>query len=156
MWIATNGGGVTQVRDGQFRTYKTGDYPWTNRVNAVMEDHAGTVWCGADEGVFRIRGDSAEPFHAERHFIGVASVVGNDDGLVWISSPYHLYFYDPRHDDLQEFDSHLRKGAVYLHLWKRQGRRRLGLPLGQQYPSYREKNNRPSHHHTVRSGHVSC
>src|SRR5437867_2744395 len=55
IWIATNGGGVSRFTDGSFRTYKTGDSPWSNRVNAVFEDFSGTVWCGADEGLFRIR-----------------------------------------------------------------------------------------------------
>src|SRR5207249_4522211 len=106
IWIATNGGGVSRFTDGSFRTYKTGDSPWSNRVNAVFEDFSGTVWCGADEGLFRIRGDSVEKFRPDlKDFIGI---VETPDSSVWIATQKNLFSW--RKDAFRPFafelDSH--------------------------------------------------
>lgn len=67
-WIATNGGGVlrldpdaSRLEGGAHRIlipYPVGDNSVTNRINKLCEDHAGNIWVGTDEGLFRLdRGD---------------------------------------------------------------------------------------------------
>jgi signal transduction histidine kinase/ligand-binding sensor domain-containing protein len=64
IWISTNGGGVARFEprgvigeDGTrrlFTTFRVGTTRRTNRVNALAEDDAGTLWAATDGGLFQM------------------------------------------------------------------------------------------------------
>jgi ligand-binding sensor domain-containing protein len=46
LWAGTQDGGLTQYKDGTFRTYTTADGLPDNGVAAVCDDGEGGCWCG--------------------------------------------------------------------------------------------------------------
>src|SRR5215813_406700 len=75
LWLATNGGGVSRLLDDphdsahlpprkstsvgpRFVSFRLADSSASNRVNKVMFDPAGNLWCGTDNGVYRAAADS--------------------------------------------------------------------------------------------------
>ena len=66
LWIATNGGGVARLIDGdqtsssmqsrppqKFISYRVGDSGPSNRVNALLFDSQNNLWCATDGGLYR-------------------------------------------------------------------------------------------------------
>lgn len=57
LWIGTEGGGLTRLRDGEFRTFTREDGLRNDQISAVVEDAEGTFWVGTDGGgLFRFDG----------------------------------------------------------------------------------------------------
>jgi len=69
LWVGTNGGGVARLLDDpegilqqpgtagasrtRFVSYKVGGSAASNRVNAILFDRTGTLWCATDHGFYR-------------------------------------------------------------------------------------------------------
>lgn len=69
IWIATNGGGVSCFRDRvaptaafadrqahtsqKFLSFSVSDQPGANRVNSLVFDSSGRLWCSTDSGLYR-------------------------------------------------------------------------------------------------------
>jgi ligand-binding sensor domain-containing protein/signal transduction histidine kinase len=51
VWAGTLSGGVSRFQKGKFRTFTTADGLSSNTVNAIVEDHAGTMWFGTPNGL---------------------------------------------------------------------------------------------------------
>ena len=114
-WVATNGGGVFQMRplggtanaggrlqdegNSRFKAYRVGDTPASNRVNALFEDIAGRIWAGTDAGLFQL-----DPGNGGAEFLAVSlaipSFADSDvqvwafaedvEGSLWIGTKYGL------------------------------------------------------------------
>jgi ligand-binding sensor domain-containing protein/signal transduction histidine kinase len=119
-WIGTNGSGVYRfnprgrrptsaelqqtarnaVPDVEmlFTAFRVGIEPATNRVNVILEDHAGGLWVGTDGGLFRMHSlDERVEFHrvelpvpadVDRH--GVHALVEDREGSLWIGGGWGL------------------------------------------------------------------
>ena len=111
LWFATNGGGVSRLLDDpydaahlptrestrigpKFVSFRLADTSASNRVNKVMFDAAGNLWCGTDDGIYRAAADSVaagtpqfEPLPVD---VGVAGSFGaalvDQQGRVWFST----------------------------------------------------------------------
>ncbi|MBI3189999.1 MAG: hypothetical protein HYZ33_05060 [Ignavibacteriales bacterium] len=84
MWIATNGGGICHFVDGTFSSFRVGSTPISNRVNTLLEDHAGILWCGSDEGLYQRSGDSVVLFHESFSKHSIIQLFEENDSLIWI------------------------------------------------------------------------
>jgi signal transduction histidine kinase/ligand-binding sensor domain-containing protein len=104
MWIATNGGGLRKLSDGQFTAFHPAERKPGDFVSTLMQDRSGTVWCGSDSGVFLVRAGIISSFHEERGFRGVKTIVETDDNTVWISCESGLFRYTRSPDMLRQFD----------------------------------------------------
>jgi len=104
MWIATNGGGVCKFVNYKMVHYFVGDNKWTNRVNCIREDHNGTIWCGADEGVFYLENNTFVRFKKEIIFTSVTSCEETPDSILWITNSFKLFYYDFKSIKLSNFD----------------------------------------------------
>ncbi len=63
LWIGTDGGGLTRLRNGTFKTFTTKDGLSNNSVLALGEDEEGAIWVGTDGGGLTcIRGERFERF----------------------------------------------------------------------------------------------
>ena len=110
-WVATNGGGVFQMRpfvdaanpggrptaeaNSRFKAFRVGESPASNRVNVLFEDAAGRIWAGTDAGLFQL-----DPAKTNGEFIpvsiGVPSLADgdlqvwtfaeDDEGSLWIGT----------------------------------------------------------------------
>jgi signal transduction histidine kinase/ligand-binding sensor domain-containing protein len=67
LWVATNGGGVARLVDAdaqvaermphqKFISFKVGATLGANKVNRLLFDARGDLWCATDAGVYRARG----------------------------------------------------------------------------------------------------
>jgi ligand-binding sensor domain-containing protein/signal transduction histidine kinase len=60
LWIGTDGSGVLHYKDRVFRAYTARDGLANGFVRALFEDHAGVIWAGTDNGLYRLRNDRME------------------------------------------------------------------------------------------------
>ena len=51
LWLGSEGGGLTVVQEGRFRTFGLRDGLASDIVRAVAEDGDGTIWIGTDAGL---------------------------------------------------------------------------------------------------------
>ncbi len=93
MWIATNGGGISKYSDGKFSTFRIGSSDKTNRVNAILQDFKGRVWCGTDKGVYILTGDSASPFYPNKITGSISALAESKDDNIYFSSKGVIYEY---------------------------------------------------------------
>ncbi|MHB8580550.1 MAG: sensor histidine kinase [Ignavibacteriaceae bacterium] len=93
MWIATNGGGISKYNYGKFSTYKIGSSNKTIRVNAILQDFKGRIWCGTDNGVFIISGDSVSPFYPKKITGSISALTESKDDNIYICSMGVIYEY---------------------------------------------------------------
>ena len=75
LWVGFGGsGGISLVRDVDVRTFSQADGLQRSAVNAILEDHAGTLWAGTDAGLFFLRGERWEKQSTAR---------GVPEGAIW-------------------------------------------------------------------------
>ncbi|MBI3195402.1 MAG: hypothetical protein HYZ34_13205 [Ignavibacteriae bacterium] len=94
MWIATNGGGVNKLSNETVTTFSMGYGAWSNRVNKVLEDHRGRVWCLSDSGVFLIENDVVKPFSLLPSVIDNFHVIELGDSAIWIANKNGVFSYN--------------------------------------------------------------
>ncbi|MCS7210817.1 MAG: two-component regulator propeller domain-containing protein, partial [Chloroherpetonaceae bacterium] len=96
LWFATNGGGVTRLKDGRFKTFTVEDGLPSNVVHHLCSDRAGGMWIGTREGIahisasgqitsYRIPGDVQQ--NAINH------VTLDQEGTLWIGSVGGLWSF---------------------------------------------------------------
>jgi ligand-binding sensor domain-containing protein/signal transduction histidine kinase len=74
LWIGTEGGGLLHYQAGTFRGYGDREGLTNGFIRAIHEDADGTLWVGADRGLFRKAGDRFERLDGTPE-IPLASVV---------------------------------------------------------------------------------
>jgi ligand-binding sensor domain-containing protein/two-component sensor histidine kinase len=120
-WIATNGSGIYRfnprgrrptpaelyehARGGSllqadllFTQFRVNADPATNRVNVLLEDRAGKLWVGTDDGLFEMqRSDDRGglrrvdlPLPADVSLRGVHTLLEDSDGSLWIGGGWGL------------------------------------------------------------------
>jgi signal transduction histidine kinase/DNA-binding response OmpR family regulator/streptogramin lyase len=56
LWIGTEAGGLSCLKDGEFKTYSPEEYENLKRISAIFQDRAGTLWIGTlDDGLVRLK-----------------------------------------------------------------------------------------------------
>lgn len=53
IWIGSNGGGITQFKDGKFTSYSTENGLVNDFVNTLISDSKGNIWIGTNGGLVR-------------------------------------------------------------------------------------------------------
>jgi len=116
LWIGTEGGGLAEMHDGNFRAYTAADGMTGNFVRSLFEDRAGILWVATDEGLFRLEsgkfvrvddqpGMPANSFHA---------IAEDDAGRIWAGAP-HLFAIlhgQPKEYSLNGTDSQNRVKSI--------------------------------------------
>lgn len=103
-WIGTNGGGVAQLLDRPSRdarghlslfgpVYNVGTGTLANRVNVMLEDHAGRIWAGSDTGVAVLDRRRADRFVDIRMPEGAQTwaMIEDPHHVVWIGTNHGLF-----------------------------------------------------------------
>lgn len=96
LWIASNGGGLTNCRDGALQRYAVipeDPVAKANRINALLllGDHH--LLAGTDKGAFLFDGASFTAFHPESILssTGVEILFRDSGGRIWIGVPRAVY-----------------------------------------------------------------
>jgi signal transduction histidine kinase/ligand-binding sensor domain-containing protein len=103
-WIASDGGVsrfVPRHKPGEamFVTWKPGPNPDAVRVNALVEDSAGTIWCATYDGLYRLerKGHDVKFAHmdlgfAEGYHEKINNLAFDSDGSLWLAGSRHGLF----------------------------------------------------------------
>jgi signal transduction histidine kinase/ligand-binding sensor domain-containing protein len=115
LWLGYKGGGLGRLKSGQFTHINKEHGLFSNSVSHLISDNQGWLWCGGDEGVFKVRlqalNDLAEG-RASRvqsvHYgegqglpqLQVTAKVGGSairslDGRIWMPMSTALFVADP-------------------------------------------------------------
>lgn len=105
IWIGTQSGGINLFADGHFTALAFDSIAALKNISVLMEDSFGTMWCGTNRGVFRIRNNQALPFHLEGYpnqpegypkvNTIVNSIVEASDRTIWMGNYGVIYVYSP-------------------------------------------------------------
>lgn len=89
IWIGTEGGGLTRLKDGQFFAYDLSEYYNFWVVYSIMQDHDETIWLATDgAGLLRLVGDEFHQYTTKEGLPGnvVSDVQIGSDGAVYAVS----------------------------------------------------------------------
>jgi ligand-binding sensor domain-containing protein/two-component sensor histidine kinase len=96
----TEGVGRRTTDDPMFALIRTNDHLGTGSMNVLLQDHTGTVWCGAGRGLYQLKQMDGE-WTLRLIEIGLPREVENDmrvlalaedrDGVLWIGAGSGLY-----------------------------------------------------------------
>lgn len=120
IWIGYAGWGLGRLKDGHFARLSTAKGLADDFVSQIISDNNGSLWCGGDHGLFRLRQQDAEEVMAGRaarvqsiHYgageglpplqamVGASpGAIRSSDGRLWIPMHTALAVVDPSH--LQE------------------------------------------------------
>jgi ligand-binding sensor domain-containing protein len=86
LWIGTHGGGVTRLRNGQFRTWTSAEGLSHDVVRVLLEDRDGGVWVGTGSGVTLVRDAAVRKLGRAQGLSGdvVLSLAQQKDGTLWV------------------------------------------------------------------------
>jgi ligand-binding sensor domain-containing protein/signal transduction histidine kinase len=134
-------GGATRGSTSQrFVVYYPGQEADARSINAICEDHAGTIWCGTQAGLFRLDQADGNPVFSFVDIIqpvgvdsklSVGAIVGDRRGSLWVIATSGLYRRRP--DGVVErytVDEGLREGFSTVLLGDRDGRLWVGSGFG--------------------------
>jgi ligand-binding sensor domain-containing protein/two-component sensor histidine kinase len=86
-------GGVSRIRDGKVTAFSTRDGLAGGDVNALIEDHDGTMWVGSYGGLSRFQNDRWVQFGANEG-LPVAAVIAllrDSRGTLWVGTSVGVY-----------------------------------------------------------------
>ncbi len=89
LWIGTQGGGLTVVRDGQFKTYTTRNGLSNDTILALYEDSNGNLWIGTNGGgLNRFKDGKFETYTSKNGLPddAVFTLAGGKDKSLWIGT----------------------------------------------------------------------
>jgi len=94
LWIGTEGGGLLRYRNHGFQSYSTTDGLSNEFVRAIYEDSRGTVWAGADQGLFQVDGSSLKRVDSRdgTPTIFVRAIIEDRQGHIWAGGSTLLEF----------------------------------------------------------------
>lgn len=95
LWFATRDG-VTQLRDGSFRTFNVEDGLPANRIRDIKVDEEGTVWIGSRNGLIKFDGENFETYDREDGLINnlIRSLSVKNKNEIWIGTEAGVSFFD--------------------------------------------------------------
>ena len=94
LWIGTAGGGLVRYREGAFQTYPASDGLTNSFIRAIYEDRRGTIWVGADQGLFKVYGPSMIRVDGSNGIpsIFVRAIAEDQHGHIWVGGTTLLEF----------------------------------------------------------------
>jgi signal transduction histidine kinase/ligand-binding sensor domain-containing protein/DNA-binding response OmpR family regulator len=144
LWIGTLGGGLSFLKDGEFKTGSWLEHPGLKKVFSIFQDRVGTLWIGTeDSGLFHLkngaltsystgdglRSDRVNTFHQDK------------DGHLWIGTSAGLSICDPTGSPVKFTAFSGEKGLFNKHIICMHGTKNGELWLGCMDGLYRLKNN---------------
>lgn len=94
LWIGTEGGGLVRYREGAFQSYPASGGLTNSFIRAIYEDRRGTVWVGADQGLFKVSGPSMIRVDGSNGTpsIFVRAITEDQHGHIWVGGTTLLEF----------------------------------------------------------------
>lgn len=94
LWIGTAGGGLVRYREGAFQAYPASGGLTNSFIRAIYEDRRGTVWVGADQGLFKVSGPSMIRVDGSNGTpsIFVRAIAEDWHGHIWVGGTTLLEF----------------------------------------------------------------
>lgn len=94
LWVGTEGGGLLRYRDDRFQSYPSAGTVANEFVRAIYEDSRGTIWVGADQGLFRVTGSTISRVDGSHGIpsVFVRSIVEDMQGHIWVGGTSLLEF----------------------------------------------------------------
>ncbi len=88
LWVGTNGGGLTLLRDGDARTFTVADGLGADVVRALFQDGKGRVWAGTNGGLSLFEGGRFRTWRAADGFTSnvVRAIREDAQGALWIGT----------------------------------------------------------------------
>jgi len=86
LWIGTEGGGLVRYWERRFQAVPTVNGRADQFVRAIYKDSSGTIWVGADQGLFQVTGSSIERIDANGGIpaIFVRAITEDRQGHIWV------------------------------------------------------------------------
>ncbi|MGC9198562.1 MAG: sensor histidine kinase [Acidobacteriaceae bacterium] len=94
LWIGTEGGGLLHLQNSKFQSYAVAGRPANEFVRTVFQDREGTIWVGADQGLFRVTGRALKRVDGVggAPAIFVRAIAEDRSGNVWVGGNKLLEF----------------------------------------------------------------
>lgn len=88
LWVASGGGVVTRIQNGQLRSFTAADGVSPGGITALLEDHEGAIWAGTARGLSRYRDGKWERIDALGGASGDAVRAIHEDRLnrIWLAT----------------------------------------------------------------------
>jgi ligand-binding sensor domain-containing protein/signal transduction histidine kinase len=88
LWVGTNGGGLTLLKDGTARTFGIADGLGADVVRALFQDGKGRVWAGTNGGLSLLEGERFRTWNAANGFTSnvVRAIREDAQGALWIGT----------------------------------------------------------------------
>ncbi len=93
LWLGFYSGGVGRIRDGRLERYDTATGVGNGPIEFFFEDHAGTMWAGDPDGLYRFNGTRWDKVAAEAGVPagGVSDAYEDRHGNFWISATHGIF-----------------------------------------------------------------
>ena len=88
LWVGTNGGGLTFLRDGVARTFGVAEGLGADVVRSLFQDSLGRVWAGTNGGLSLLEGGRFHTWNAANGFTSnvVRAIREDPEGALWIGT----------------------------------------------------------------------
>ncbi len=88
LWVGTNGGGLTLLKDGTARTFGLADGLGADVVRSLFQDSKGRLWAGTNGGLSLREGDRFRTWNATNGLTGnvVRAIREDASGALWIGT----------------------------------------------------------------------
>jgi len=133
LWIGTQGGGLTCLKDGEFRTYTMKDGLSNASVLVLYEDRENNLWIGTDGGGLDLFKDGHIAAYTTKDGLAddaVFSITEDRQGSLWVGTRAGLNRYKNGKFTTYSTQHGLKNGYVRSVLEDRQGRIWVGTNGG--------------------------
>ena len=95
VWAGTLSGGVSQLRNGKFKTYTTTSGLASNTIDAIVEGADGTMWFATPSGLSSLAKDRWQTFQVKDGLPSdrVNCLLEDSSGVLWVGTDDGLAFY---------------------------------------------------------------
>jgi signal transduction histidine kinase/ligand-binding sensor domain-containing protein/DNA-binding response OmpR family regulator len=98
LWIGTAEGGVSSLKDGEFKAYTLHECPGLKEISTIFEDREGTLWIGTlDSGLTRFKNGRFTTYTVKDGLAGnrVRAVHEDERGNLWFATSAGLTIRRP-------------------------------------------------------------
>jgi signal transduction histidine kinase/ligand-binding sensor domain-containing protein len=81
LWIGFAGWGLGRLKDGRFSRISTDQGLYDYNISQIVPDNHGSLWFGADRGIFRVRRSELDAVEADRSTRVQCVHFGRDEGI---------------------------------------------------------------------------
>lgn len=94
LWIGTEGGGLVRYWNNRFQSYPSADGSADEFIRAIYKDSEGTIWVGADQGLFRVTGLTISRVDGSHGIpsVFVRAILEDGRGHIWVGGTALLEF----------------------------------------------------------------